>query len=225
MGLKQIKWARLGLLAVMAASAVGCQNKVYDENLALHDENRALRARNTDIDSRLRQAPDGQTVQRMQSDLSARDAKIRELEEQLKTPAPGAGAADPAIGGIETTYDRTAGTMTVNLPGELLFDPGKATLKASATATLDKIAKALTHDYAGKQVRVEGHTDNDPITKTKDVWQDNLDLSLNRAAAVTRFLENKGVDAKLITTSGFGPNRPKGNKAQSRRVEIVVVVG
>ena len=114
--------------------------------------------------------------------------------------------------------------MTVNLPGDVLFSSGQDELKGSAKATLDKIASALKKDYAGKSIRVEGHSDTDPISKTKDKYIDNLDLSLNRAAAVTRYLESKGVSPKLITTSGLGPTHPKGNKAASRRVEIVVVV-
>jgi outer membrane protein OmpA-like peptidoglycan-associated protein len=115
--------------------------------------------------------------------------------------------------------------MTVNLPGDVLFDSGKATLKESAKATLNKVANALKRDYAGKPVRVEGHTDSDPIVKTKNEWQDNLDLSLNRAAAVTRYLESQGVDPKHVATTGYGASKPKGqNKAGNRRVEIVVVV-
>jgi outer membrane protein OmpA-like peptidoglycan-associated protein len=131
----------------------------------------------------------------------------------------------PGIEGIETSYDKNAGTMTVNLPGDVLFDSGHETIKESAKTTLNKIASALKKDYAGKAIRVEGHTDSDPIVKTKDRYLDNLDLSLSRAAAVTRYLEGQGIAAKQITTSGFGQTKPRGSdKAKNRRVEIVVVV-
>jgi outer membrane protein OmpA-like peptidoglycan-associated protein len=49
-------------------------------------------------------------------------------------------------------------------------------------------------------------------------------LSEARAAAVREYLVQKGLDATSITTAGFGADKPKGqDKAQNRRVEIVVV--
>jgi outer membrane protein OmpA-like peptidoglycan-associated protein len=204
----------------------GCANKEMD---ALTKQNRELQANydrmreeNAGLQSRLQSAPDPSQLTTLQSEVAARDAKIKELEDQLRKPTPGAGE-QPGIEGIETTYDAAAGTITVNLPGDVLFASGQDTLKPSAKATLDKIVSALKSDYAGKRVRVEGHSDSDPIVKTKDKYSDNLDLSLNRAASVTRYLESRGVSPKLVTTSGFGPAHPKGDKASSRRVEIVVV--
>jgi chemotaxis protein MotB len=87
------------------------------------------------------------------------------------------------------------------------------------------VATALKKTYPGRPIRVEGHTDADPIVKTKQDWDDNLDLSLARAAAVSRYLAAHGIDPKQVTTSGFGPYRPRGaSKARNRRVEIVVVM-
>lgn len=218
------------LLLVGALSAVGCQNPMHDENLALHRENRELRAQNDqllaksqDLEQKLGQAPDPALLTNLQSELANRDQKIKELETQLRQPTPGAGP-QPGLEGIETSYDARNGTITVNLPGEVLFVSGSDALKDSARGTLNKIVNAVKRDYAGKPIRVQGYTDTDPINKTKDRYQDNLDLSLNRAASVTRYLIEKGVDAKSVTTSGLGQWHPKGNKASSRRVEIVVVV-
>ncbi|HLL91001.1 MAG TPA: OmpA family protein [Tepidisphaeraceae bacterium] len=217
-------------LPVAALFAVGCQNPVHDENLALHRENRELRGQNDqllaktqDLEQRLGQAPDPAQLTSLQSDLASRDQRIKELESQLRQPTPGAGP-QPGIEGIETSYDARAGTLTVNLPGEVLFVSGSDALKDSAKATLNKIVNAVKRDYTGKPVRVQGYTDTDPINKTKDRYQDNLDLSLNRAAAVSRYLIEKGVEPKSITTSGLGQWHPKGSKAASRRVEIVVVI-
>lgn len=213
------------LLGAISLLAAGCQNKLQDENSQLYDQNRKLqseldqsRQRAADSEDRLAKAPDAATVSQMQ-------ARIAELEAQLKQPPAAGGPADPGMGGIETTYDKARGTLTVNLPGEILFQPGKAALKPTAHSTLDKIAAAIKKDYAGKSIYVDGHTDTDPITKTKDTWEDNWDLAAARANAVRHYLATKGVSDKMMNLRAFGPNRPKGSKPASRRVEIVVQVG
>jgi flagellar motor protein MotB len=64
---------------------------------------------------------------------------------------------------------------------------------------------------------------------TKNLWIDNLDLSLNRAATVTRELEKLGVPGDLVVAGGQGqynpraPNDTRENKAKNRRVEIVAI--
>lgn len=208
----------------------GCKNAMYDENVSLHQQNRELQSNLDSRNAQLRSAPDPAQMQAMQTELLDRDRKIAGLQAQLRQPTPantkaGTPASDPAISGIETSYDAKAGTVTVNLPGDVLFAPGQADLKSTAKATLSKVVSALKRDYPGKQVHVEEHTDVDPITRTKQEWTDNLDLSLTRAAAVSRYLEEQGVNPKLVTTSGFGQYRPKSaNKSKNRRVEIVVVM-
>lgn len=205
----------------IAFLGMGCHSNLRSENEALQAENQRLQARLNDADKA--RAADPSQLQAMQNELAAREARIRELESQLRKPEPG--NAEPGIAGIQTSYDRAKGEMTVNLPGDILFAPGSADLKPTAKATLNKIAAALKKDYSGKKIRVEGHTDTDPISATRKQWLDNLDLSQNRAAAVTRYLIQQGVDKKLIGTVGYGDVRPKSTKAASRRVEIVVLVG
>ena len=206
----------------LVALTLGCQNKVHDENLALHHQNRELQAQNSELQDRLRAAPDPAQLASMQKEISDRDAKIRELEASLKKPAPGA-VADPALAGIETTYDPKAGTLTVNLPGDVLFDAGQATLKASALGTLDKVVGAVRKDYAGKLIRVDGYTDTDPISRTKNQWDDNWDLSYARAKSVMQYMTAHGVDAGKVSIAANGANKPKASKPASRRVEIVVL--
>ncbi|HYE20487.1 MAG TPA: OmpA family protein [Tepidisphaeraceae bacterium] len=227
---------RLALsLAALALLAGGCQNKVHDENLALHEQNRALQAelndartKLSDTEGKLSAAPTAATVSQMEARMQELDAQLKAAQAAAAAqPDPATGAkGDPSLGaGIEAKYDKARGTLTVSLPGEILFDSGKATLKASAGATLDKIAAAIKKDYAAKAVFIDGHTDKSPITKTKDQWEDNWDLAATRANAVRKHLVGKGVDAKNLNLRSFGPNRLKATDGQSRRVEIVVQVG
>ena len=140
---------------------------------------------------------------------------------------PTAGAPKPDFGpGVEV---RTSGnTMTVTLPDAILFASGSADLKSASKAVLDKVAGVLNKDYPNHVIRVEGHTDNQPIVRTKKLWVDNWDLACNRSMAVVRYLVTKGVDPKRIYASGFSYNQPVAanataeGRAKNRRVEIVV---
>jgi flagellar motor protein MotB len=73
-------------------------------------------------------------------------------------------------------------------------------------------------------VRVEGHTDSDPIKRSD--WGTNERLSEARAQAVRTLLENAGVTAGAITTAGYGAGQPlepgatTRAKSRNRRVEI-----
>ena len=185
---------------------------MHDENVQLHHQNRELQA---ELDQR-----------------RARGASEETMTEAPSAPAPQAAATQPVVTqtppppinvpGTETSQDVVAGTMTVRVPGDVLFDAGKATVREQAKSTLDKVAAALKKDYSGQQIKVEGHTDSDPIKVSR--WKSNNELSVARADAVKKYLVSKGVDAGMVSVQGFGSDKPKSNdKAQNRRVEIVVV--
>jgi chemotaxis protein MotB len=214
-------WFIMSVVAVLGLSSVGCQNKLHDENMELYRQNRELQADNTRLKQELGQRPDPAALQQMQQQLADRDAKIADLQNQLRQPPPGQ-TPDNSMAGIEVTRDDRAGTMTVNLPGDVLFDSGKADLRSSARTTLNKVITYINKNYPGKKVLVDGYTDIDPISKTKDKWEDNLDLSAARARTVAGYLVEQGLDRKMVGTRAFGDTKPKATKPASRRVEIVV---
>ena len=230
--------AHAGLAAVLLVAGVGCESAMYDENVALHKQNRELQDKLDGANAQLRLSPDPAQVKTLQDQIADRDRQLTDLRNQPPatgpamalapaTPGGGGGPTAPppsAFGDLETHVDARAGTVTVTLPGDVLFAPGQADLKTDARRSLDKVAAVLQSKYAARPIRVEGHTDSDPIRKTAQDWTDNLELSLGRAAAVSRYLEAHGVLARLVTTSGFGATRPRGvNKPRNRRVDIVVV--
>ncbi len=148
----------------------------------------------------------------------------RQIEQQRKTPAEASGFGP----GYDVAFDPAAGTITVTLPNAILFDSGKEALKSATIAELDHIRSVLREKYSGKQVDVIGHTDTDPIKKSK--WKDNWELSAQRALTVSRYLIQRGLPEDKIRAVGCGDSRPiasnstAGGKAKNRRVEIVVHV-
>src|SRR5262245_37771522 len=111
--------AATGLLGLIIST--GCQSKLQNENKALWAQNRELQADKNRLQSDLASRPDPAQMQAMQQQIAERDAKIAELQNQLRQPPPpvaGAPASqDNALQGIEVTRDDRAGTVTVNLPG------------------------------------------------------------------------------------------------------------
>lgn len=163
--------------------------------------------------------------ERLAAELAAAQ---QQLEAERSKPAPPA-ANLPAssrtgfegIAGIET--ERNRDRIIVRVPGDVLFEPGKVALLNSSLRTLDQVVAVIKKEYPANTLRIDGYTDSDPIRKSQ--WKDNLELSLQRAAAVHRYLQTKGMDAKKMYAAGFGQASPRPTKAQSRRVEIVVVLG
>ncbi|MCI0499837.1 MAG: OmpA family protein [Planctomycetales bacterium] len=152
----------------------------------------------------------------------------QQLEEMRKQMQQGKTAAQATGFEGDVKVDERAGTITVTLPNEILFASGKATLKSSTSAELDQIYSVLRERYSGRQVDVVGHTDTDPIRRTKDQWKDNWDLSAERALTVLRYLVDRGVQPDNICGVACGESRPvapntsAAGKAKNRRVEIVV---
>ena len=110
------------------------------------------------------------------------------------------------------------GSVTLN---NILFDTGKATIKAESEAPLKTVIELLTNDPA-LALEVQGHTDN---TGTK---AGNLTLSKDRADAVKAYLVEKGgIAADRLATAGLGDTEPvadngtEAGRAQNRRVVLV----
>lgn len=160
---------------------------------------------------------------------AAEKAKMsQELENLRKQLQQGKSASEATGFQGDVKVDQEKGTITVTLSNSILFASGKATLKSSTSSELDHIYGVLRQRYSGKQVDVVGHTDSDPIRKTKDQWKDNWDLSAGRALTVLRYLIDRGVRPDHIRAVACGESRPvasnttSAGKAKNRRVEIVV---
>ena len=174
----------------------------------------------------LREGERRQFTDKITQDQQTIDELRRQIEEQKKSPAQASGFGE----GYDVAFNAAAGTITVTLQNAILFDSGKAELKKTTISELDHIRTVLREKYPGKQIDVVGHTDTDPIKKTKDLWKDNWELSAQRALAVTRYLIAQGIDEKIIRAVGCGETRPivsnatANGKARNRRVEIVVYI-
>lgn len=113
----------------------------------------------------------------------------------------------------------------VVLESGVLFKAGRHELTTAGRRALEPLVATLLKDeYDDYEIEVAGHSDTDPIRRTKSRYRDNWDLAAMRANSVRRFLVEKGVPTDRLSTSSWGFHRPieKGNKAHNRRVEIML---
>ena len=186
-------------LVLIALTAVGCCDKEKQELATLQADYNDLTTQNKDLRTQLAQSKTREAELLAQVDakdmqLSGRDQELTDLKSGAKTGAPAG-------------WEVGAHADRVTVGSDILFASGKASLTSQGKATLDKIAADIKATYAGMPVRVCGFTDSDPIKRTKNLWQDNLDLSANRAMAVTRYLWDKGIAAETIETVAMGSTR------------------
>ncbi|MFT7465057.1 MAG: chemotaxis protein MotB [Pseudohongiellaceae bacterium] len=172
----------------------------------------------------------GATAQRanqLERDLNDAEARAQMLEEKLRTV--GGRQEDLAAVGLEEIINADEGMIGYRGEGDIFFTSGQDNLTGKGKAAVDQIVDRLQQtEYP---IRIDGHTDSDPIVATKAKWpRGNIMLAAHRAMSVRDYLISKGVPAERITIASFGPFKPISNgadaasKAKNRRVEIMLKV-
>jgi chemotaxis protein MotB len=169
----------------------------------------------------------------------------RKLEEQI---AEVSDAKEEEIDHVRSMYDtlvtdlqkeiedgqvkitQLADRLSVTLVDKILFPSGQANLTSGGVKVLRQVGKTLK-TTSGKVIRVEGHTDNIPIsTNLVEKFPTNWELSTTRATNVVRFLQDKvgikGNRLQAVGMSEFHPvasNKTRKGRSQNRRIEIALL--
>ncbi len=114
---------------------------------------------------------------------------------------------------------------------EVLFGSGSAEINNQGRAEMKKLADALlqlTEEIPNEinwVLRVDGHTDNIPLSGTGRI-RDNWELSSIRAISVVQYLVSQGVDPRRLVAAGFGEFQPLDDqhtreaRNKNRRIEL-----
>jgi chemotaxis protein MotB len=168
--------------------------------------------------------------------LTEREKKVKELESVLA-------AKDKAVLDLKNSISNALlnfkendltvnvknGKVYVSLAEQLLFASGSVEVDSKGVTALQQLAKAIK-DQRDINIMVEGHTDNVPVSKKSQYMNDNWDLSVMRATAITKILTKAGVSPKQITASGRGEfvplaaNDTPQNKQKNRRTELFKIL-
>jgi chemotaxis protein MotB len=120
---------------------------------------------------------------------------------------------------------RNGTTIEVEIRTDILFPSGSATLSPSAVDVIHKLSQSLAS--LPNPVRVEGHTDSQPIDTA--AFPSNWELSSARAASVVHLIANSGVDPARLSVIGRAQYSPAQSNATvagrnaNRRVLIAIL--
>lgn len=119
------------------------------------------------------------------------------------------------------------GRLRLRMSAMRFFDPASSSLRPEAIAVLDAIAEELV--VSKQNIRVEGHTDDEPIRTTR--FRSNWDLSASRAATVVSYLEQAHkIPATRLMAAGLGAQSPlvsndtQEHREMNRRIELVLEI-
>jgi len=148
------------------------------------------------------------------------EESYKEIEESIKNLKK-AGELD----GISAKM--TEKGLLLTFDDKYLFAPASAYLDSSAKRLLDKVGVLICKKFVLHSMRIEGHTDSDPIHS--NIYPSNWELSSARASSVVRYLIYRfHFNPALFSAIGYADTRPLENAfskkdPKNRRVEILIV--
>ena len=161
---------------------------------------------------------DIEKIQALSEQLDELASTKRLLEERLKQE----------IADKQVRLEMAEKGLVITFVADVLFDSGKADLKADSYSVLDKVSRVLLENVPSNNIGIEGHTDNVPIKFSG--WKSNWELSTARALSVLHYLvDKKDILPKRVQAIGYGEYRPiasndtKEGRRLNRRVEIVIL--
>ena len=204
--------------AADTAAALGAQKSQLETQMAalVAARDAADRSRAESADAASALAAQKAQLETQMAALAAEKAKVQRDRDAL------AQRLSSALSRVAETT-RTARGLVVNLP-DILFDTGRATLKARSQITLARLAGVISV-FPDLNLRIEGHTDS---TGSAAV---NTKLSRSRALSVFAFLKKQGVADHRMKHEGYaskfpaGSNATRAGRARNRRVEVVLAEG
>jgi chemotaxis protein MotB len=179
-------------------------------------------------------ASQAESIKKSMENIGAKDVYIQSLQEQMaRKDSLNMALVMNLKGAVGNLDDQDInikvdkGVVYIDISDKLLFKSGKYEVTDQAKTVLGKVALVLKNQ-PDIEFMVEGHTDNVPYRN--GVLLDNWDLSVKRATAVVRILQNQyGLDPAKIAAAGrseyaplTGNDTPDG-RAANRRTRIVIL--
>lgn len=234
------------LLACAALFATGCgysedqwQAQLAKYNKLKSDDDAKIAEQKQKIADLTKQLQDmGVNVSSMKSDLDERDKALADYKERarqlelIKERFEKLKAKLDSLTKLGLVVNVRHNRMVISLPGDVLFDSGRETLKKDGKDILLKVAAIIKADpqLVSRDYQVAGDTDNERYGHGP--FKDNWGLSLMRAREVLVFLIDPKQGALPIqhwSAAGFAdtdpvaPNTTPEGRQKNRRCELIVL--
>ncbi len=156
-------------------------------------------------------------------------AKEEEITRLTRTQEDLSKSLQDEIAKGNITIQQVRDRLTINMVDRVLFDSGQAQVKPAGVKVLKQVSDILK-TVTDKQIRIEGHTDNVPISsKLQGHFKTNWELSTARATTVVRYLIDQGSVNRLhLSAVGYADTQPRASndseegRSSNRRIEIVL---
>lgn len=214
----------MALLLPTGCVSRGKYSETVDELYKTQSELKRLRELSEDYGNQLSSTRDRATALenengQLRSSVEAKDRQLADLQQQL--------ANKPQVDlGDGISVVNTTNGVILRIEDRVLFDSGRSELKSSGKAAVTKVADLLRANDL--KLEIAGHTDTDPVQKTKKVYpRGNMELGADRALAVFDAMRGAGIPEARMFVSSYGEFDPvdAADKAKNRRVEIRVLKG
>ncbi|MBN8280952.1 MAG: flagellar motor protein MotD, partial [Gammaproteobacteria bacterium] len=147
------------------------------------------------------------------------EAQLREMTDDLQA------AMQNLIDQDMIRIERTQNWVEVEIKADILFPSGSSDIEVAAIPVLERLAAILAE--RPYPIRIEGHTDNRPISTAQ--FPSNWELSAARAARIVRLFEQRGIAPARMVVAGMAENQPVADNAstegrnRNRRVTLVIL--
>jgi chemotaxis protein MotB len=214
--------------------ALESEQELTHRKAALADTTRHLTALEQDRQKVAMNLADAQAkIQQLAAGLAAEQAKTAALTEENKRLNLNLislkQSLESEIEKRDIQIRESRGQLVITMLDRLLFDSGQTEIKPTALQSLHEVS-VLLKKATGKEIRIEGHTDNKPIRGSlHQRYPSNWELSAARATRVAHYLvETEGIAATRLSVVGYADTRPvtsnatEEGRSQNRRIEIVL---
>ncbi|MDD3436145.1 MAG: OmpA family protein [Candidatus Gastranaerophilales bacterium] len=149
------------------------------------------------------------------------EQSIREIQKSVEEATK-----EGEIEGVESF--QTDRGLVLRFNDDYLFESGSAALTQKAKTKLNKVGAIIIKKFVLHNMRIEGHTDNQPISSK--IFPSNWELSSARASSIIRyFISGLKFMPGLFSAVGFADTRPiadnssPAGRAKNRRIEILIL--
>jgi len=156
------------------------------------------------------------------------EVRKRKLEETAKTSEALIKQLQDQIEQGNVVISRMKNRLSVQIVNRVLFASGSTQVSKKGKEILKDVSKVLK-GVKGNTIRIEGHTDNVPISTSLSArFPSNWELSTARATQVVRYLIEEEVDPQNLMAAGVSqydpvaPNDSPEGRQMNRRIEIIL---